>query len=475
MYLECSCLKLSQTAPRFSWEPAILQSTEVCFFNSWKRQSCDSAENWGCLVRTSHGALCSLHRARFLTHPAHAAGDPPSLRRDPALRAGVTGLGLPSFQGVRARAPLKNSFWTVFIAPPFPVWRRNKRTGEKLQFGGGGQIPEDRVTEGPPQPDTTQSPPTQAAEAARRRRPRPAPRAGHWRVRKSRGGVGLNGSAWSWGAGAEEGSGRERAARRTPGRQWDAPGGEESRELWPTWSAGGRVRGRAPASRGAPAWRGVRGALSRRLEGPPPPARRPRRPLLQLRRVLRAPRTRRPAGGECRGAFEGARGGGWQGGGVCVRVRGELCVRGLGTTAFVRGGRSRGGRRGPARRGRGWETRNSVRSGSVPDERSVAFWLEVLKWHRSLRTLFPNIFLIKSMSGYSDFSRILNGRNNPEKSESPWNWIPGRLHSLAVVRLPSKPGSFCQTPAFTTFKFRTFWAPTCRFTVEIGSCRKKFS
>lgn len=270
MYLECSCLKLSQTAPRFSWEPAILQSTEVCFFNSWKRQSCDSAEHWGCLVRTSHGALCSLHRARFLTHPAHAAGDPPSLGRDPALRAGGTGLGLPSFQGVRARAPLKNSFWTVFIAPPFPVWRRNKRTGEKLQFGGGGQIPEHRVTEGPPQPDTTQSPPTQEAEAARRRRPRPAPRAGHWRVRKSRGGVGLNGSAWSWGAGAEEGSGSERAARRTPGRPWDAPGGEESpgssgpRDLPGAGSGGARwppavpLPGAASAARWAAGWRGRR-------------------------------------------------------------------------------------------------------------------------------------------------------------------------------------------------------------------------
>lgn len=104
---------------------------------------------------------------------------------------------------------------------------------DRSQSSGGPHAPRS------PQLDTQQLPPG-TAEAERRRSPRPASRAGHWRVRKTRGVVGLNGSHPGWGAGAVEGSRGGRAARLDP---WVTDGcvgkRAEPREPWFTWPAGG--------------------------------------------------------------------------------------------------------------------------------------------------------------------------------------------------------------------------------------------
>ena len=146
-----------------------------------------------------------------------------------------------------ARRRLKDAFWTIFIAHPSAS---EEETGgqesnvnlvvEDRRRGRGGtknpKVPL-RPTRSPqPTPDGGGSTPMAP--------PRLASRAGHWRVRKTRGVVGLNGSAWSCGAQAQ--------------RRGAAAGGRRCGT--PAWRPSGREARSAPSSDPRDLW-GRRGGL----------------------------------------------------------------------------------------------------------------------------------------------------------------------------------------------------------------------
>lgn len=224
-----------------------------------------------------------------------------------ALSAGGTCLGLPSFRRVWARLSPHSSFRTIFIARPFSVWRRKKRTGKQLRLGGRGP--------GGPSPAGSRS-----AHHAAPRPPRPAPAIGG---SERRGAL----SVWMRATGAAA-----QAQRRGAGA-----GGRRCTPSWrrdPCAAEGraGSAGSRGPARLGA----GARGA--------------PRPPAVSLPGPA-------PAGGRGRGHPPGARGGG-----CCGSAAPALCAL-AGPRQVSSGGRWR------APRGRG-RPGVCVRVGRAPRPRS---------------------------------------------------------------------------------------------------------
>lgn len=191
-----------------------------------------------------------------------------------------------------ARPCLKDAFWTIFIAHPSAS--EEETGGQESNFNlvvedrrrGSGGTKNPKV---PLRPTRSPQPTPDGGGRAPMAPPRLASRAGHWRVRKTRGVVGLNGSAWSCGAQAQR-RGAAAGGRRCGTTVWRLTGREarrapssDPRDLW------GRRRGVACRLSAVPLPGDPRG----KGRGHPPVAR--VAPAAASRRAPRSPDSPAPA------------------------------------------------------------------------------------------------------------------------------------------------------------------------------------
>ncbi|XP_039107049.1 translation initiation factor IF-2-like [Hyaena hyaena] len=159
LYLAYTGLQLSRLPPNFPGDRQLCSQHKFAFLNSWNRQNCDRR------ARTE-AALFDFHTASL----------------------------------------------NIFLED---IYRATLQCLKKIQQGSFSLTVEDRPPERrrgarPPKVSLRPVAPARPRGTAEAKAPTPAPprlpHAGHWRVRKTRGVVGLNGRNRSWGAGAEEGA-----------------------------------------------------------------------------------------------------------------------------------------------------------------------------------------------------------------------------------------------------------------------------
>lgn len=205
-----------------------------------------------------------------------------------------------------ARPCLKDAFWTIFIAHPSAS--EEETGGQESNFNlvvedrrrGSGGTKNPKV---PLRPTRSPQPTPDGGGRAPMAPPRLASRAGHWRVRKTRGVVGLNGSAWSCGAQAQ--------------RRGAAAGGRRCGAT--VWRPTGREARRAPSSDPRDLWGRRRGVACRLSavplpgdppgEGPRPPASSPGGPCCSFASCAALPRLAGPREVSSEGSLWAPRGG----------------------------------------------------------------------------------------------------------------------------------------------------------------------